>query len=86
MRVGIHCLSTAPTADQQSDRFATLPIVYTNLPKKSIPNQKNNPSHNQKETYKDTKAMKLLKNIGKILLVLLAVFLCGYLVFCFRQA
>ncbi len=30
--------------------------------------------------------MKILKNIGKILLVLLGVFLCGYLVFCFRQA
>ncbi len=30
--------------------------------------------------------MKILKNIGKILLVLLGVFLVGYLVFCFRQA
>lgn len=30
--------------------------------------------------------MKILKNIGKILLVLLGVFLMGYLVFCFRQA
>ncbi len=30
--------------------------------------------------------MKTLKNIGKILLVLLGVFLVGYLVFCFRQA
>ncbi len=30
--------------------------------------------------------MKTLKNIGKILLVLLCVFLVGYLVFCFRQA
>ena len=33
--------------------------------------------------------MKTLKNIGKILLVLLVllgVFLVGYLVFCFRQA
>lgn len=30
--------------------------------------------------------MKTLKNIGKILLVLLGVFLMGYLVFCFRQA
>lgn len=30
--------------------------------------------------------MKILKNVGKILLVLLGVFLVGYLVFCFRQA
>lgn len=30
--------------------------------------------------------MKILKNFGKILLVLLGVFLVGYLVFCFRQA
>lgn len=30
--------------------------------------------------------MKTLKNIGKFLLVLLGVFLVGYLVFCFRQA
>lgn len=30
--------------------------------------------------------MKILKNIGKIMLVLLGVFLFGYLVFCFRQA
>lgn len=30
--------------------------------------------------------MKTLKNIGKILLVLLGMFLVGYLVFCFRQA
>ena len=30
--------------------------------------------------------MKTLKNIGKNLLVLLGVFLVGYLVFCFRQA
>lgn len=30
--------------------------------------------------------MQTLKNIGKILLVLLGVFLVGYLVFCFRQA
>ena len=30
--------------------------------------------------------MKTLKNIGKILLVLLGAFLVGYLVFCFRQA
>ncbi len=30
--------------------------------------------------------MKILKNIGKVLLVLLIVFLVGYLVFCFRQA
>lgn len=30
--------------------------------------------------------MKTLKNIGKILLILLGVFLVGYLVFCFRQA
>lgn len=30
--------------------------------------------------------MKILKNIGKILLVLLGVFLVGYLVFCFGQA
>lgn len=30
--------------------------------------------------------MKTLKNIGKILLVLLGVFLVGYLVFCFRQS
>lgn len=30
--------------------------------------------------------MKILKNIGKILLCLLVAFLLGYLVFCFRQA
>ena len=30
--------------------------------------------------------MKILKNIGKVLLVLLIVFVVGYLVFCFRQA
>ena len=30
--------------------------------------------------------MKILKNIGKILLCLLGVFLVGYLVFCFGQA
>lgn len=30
--------------------------------------------------------MKILKNIGKVMLVLLIVFVVGYLVFCFRQA
>lgn len=30
--------------------------------------------------------MKILKNIGKILLVLLGAIVVGYLVFCFRQA